>query len=75
MLKKKSLKECDEILKQNQYEWINDSYDYILSLPVSAFTLEKIKKHEDDRIHLKVQQEELEKTTWREMWLADLESV
>ena len=75
VLKKKSLKECDEILKQNQYEWINDSYDYILSLPVSAFTLEKIKKHEDDRIHLKVQQEELEKTTWREMWLADLESV
>lgn len=75
VLKKKSLKECDEILKQNQYEWINDSYDYILSLPVSAFTLEKIKKHEDDRINLKVQQEELEKTTWREMWLADLETV
>jgi hypothetical protein len=24
---------------------------------------------------LKVQQEELEKTTWREMWLADLEVV
>ena len=75
VLKKKSLKECDEILKQNQYELINDSYDYILSLPVSAFTLEKIKKHEDDRINLKVQQEELEKTTWREMWLADLEVV
>jgi DNA topoisomerase-2 len=75
VLKKKSLKECDEILKQNQYELINDSYDYILSLPVSAFTLEKIKKHEDDRIHLKVQQEDLEKTTWREMWLADLEVV
>jgi DNA topoisomerase-2 len=75
VLKKKSLKECDEILKQNQYELINDSYDYILSLPVSAFTLEKIKKHEDDRVNLKVQQEELEKTTWREMWLADLEVV
>jgi DNA topoisomerase-2 len=75
VLKKKSLKECDEILKQNQYELINESYDYILSLPVSAFTLEKIKKHEDDRINLKVQQEELEKTTWREMWLADLEVV
>ena len=75
VLKKKSLKECDEILKQNQYELINDSYDYILSLPVSAFTLEKIKKHEDDRVNLKVQQEDLEKTTWREMWLADLEVV
>jgi DNA topoisomerase II len=63
VLKKKSLKECDEILKQNQYELIDDSYNYILNLPVSAFTLEKIKKHEDDRTNLKVQQEELEKTT------------
>jgi DNA topoisomerase-2 len=75
VLKKKSLKECDEILKQNQYELINDSYDYILSLPVSAFTLEKIKKHEDDRIHLKVQQEDLEKTNASQLWLADLEVV
>ena len=75
VLKKKSLKECDEILKQNQYELINDSYDYILSLPVSAFTLEKIKKHEDDRINLKVRQEELEMTNASKMWLADLEVV
>ena len=75
VLKKKSLKECDEILKQNEYELVDDSYNYILNLPVSAFTLEKIKKHEDDRINLKVQQEELEKTTWREMWLADLECI
>jgi DNA topoisomerase-2 len=75
VLKKKSLKECDDILKQNQYELIDDSYNYILNLPVSAFTLEKIKKHEDDRINLKVQQEDLEKITWREMWLADLEAV
>ena len=75
VLKKKSLKECDEILKQNEYELVDDSYNYILNLPVSAFTLEKIKKHEDDRINLKVQQEDLEKTTWREMWLADLEVV
>ena len=75
VLKKKSLKECDEILKQNEYELVDDSYNYILNLPVSAFTLEKIKKHEDDRINLKVQQEDLEKTTWREMWLADLECI
>ena len=75
VLKKKTLKECDEILKQNEYELVDDSYNYILNLPVSAFTLEKIKKHEDDRINLKVQQEDLEKTTWREMWLADLEVV
>ena len=75
VLKKKSLKECDEILKQNEYELVDDNYNYILNLPVSAFTLEKIKKHEDDRINLKVQQEDLEKTTWREMWLADLECI
>jgi DNA topoisomerase-2 len=75
VLKKKSLKECDEILKQNEYELVDDSYNYILNLPVSAFTLEKIKKHEDDRINLKVQQEELEMTDASKMWLADLEVV
>jgi hypothetical protein len=42
---------------------------------VSAFTLEKIKKHEDDRINLKVRQEELEMTNASKMWLADLEVV
>jgi DNA topoisomerase-2 len=74
-LKKKSLKECDEILKTNKYEMIDGSYEYIMKLPVSAFTAEKIAKHEKDMEDILAEIARLEKTTWREMWIADLEEL
>jgi len=74
-LKKKSLKECDDILQKNKYEMIDGSYEYIMRLPVSAFTAEKIAKHEKDMEDILAEIERLEKTTWREMWIADLEEV
>ena len=74
-LKKKSLKECDEILKTNKYEMIDGSYEYIMRLPVSAFTAEKIAKHEKDMEDILAEIDRLEKTTWREMWIADLEEL
>ena len=74
-LKKKSLKECDEILQKNKYEMIDGSYEYIMKLPVSAFTTEKITKHEKDMQDILAEIGRLEKTTWREMWIADLEEL
>ena len=74
-LKKKSLKECDEILQKNKYEMIDGSYEYIMKLPVSAFTTEKITKHEKDMQDILAEIGRLEKTTWREMWIADLEAL
>jgi DNA topoisomerase II len=74
-LKKKSLKECDDILQKNKYEMIDGSYEYIMRLPVSAFTVEKIDKHEKDMQDILAEIERLNKTTWREMWIADLEEV
>ena len=74
-LKKKSLKECDEILQKNKYEMIDGSYEYIMKLPVSAFTTEKITKHEKDMQDILAEISRLEKTTWREMWIADLEAL
>jgi DNA topoisomerase-2 len=74
-LKKKSLKECDEILKTNKYEMIDGTYEYIMKLPVSAFTSEKIAKHEKDMEDILAEIGQLEKTTWREMWIADLEEL
>jgi DNA topoisomerase II len=74
-LKKKSLKECDDILQKNKYEMIDGSYEYIMRLPVSAFTVEKIDKHEKDMQDILAEIERLNNTTWREMWIADLEEV
>jgi DNA topoisomerase-2 len=74
-LKKKSLKECDDILQKNKYELIDGSYEYIMKLPVSAFTTEKITKHEKDMQDILAEIGRLEKTSWREMWIADLEEL
>jgi DNA topoisomerase-2 len=75
VLKKKSLKECDDILTSNGYERVEGSYEYIMRLPVSAFTAEKISKHEKDMVDLLAEIDRLEKTTAAALWLADLEQV
>jgi len=74
-LKKKSLKECDDILGELEYNHVDGSYEYIMRLPVSAFTSEKIAKHEKDMADLKAEIDRLEKTTASALWLADLEAV
>ena len=74
-LKKKSLKECDNILGELEYQHVDGSYEYIMRLPVSAFTSEKIAKHEKDMADLKAEIERLENTNAEKMWLADLEQV
>ena len=75
VLKKKSLKECDDILGEHEYQHIDGSYEYIMRLPVSAFTSEKIAKHEKDMADLKTEIARLENTNAERMWLADLEAV
>lgn len=74
-LKKKTLKECENILGEHEYQHIDGSYDYIMRLPVSAFTAEKISKHEKDMADLLNEIKALETTTSALMWLADLEGV
>jgi len=74
-LKKKSLKECDDILGELEYQHVDGSYEYIMRLPVSAFTSEKIAKHEKDMADLKAEIERLENTNAQKLWLADLEQV
>jgi DNA topoisomerase-2 len=75
VLKKKTLKECDDILGEHEYNHVDGSYDYIMRLPVSAFTAEKVAKHEKDMEDLLAEIARLENTNAEKMWLADLEHV
>ena len=75
VLKKKTLKECDDILGEHEYQHVDGSYDYIMRLPVSAFTAEKVAKHEKDMADLLAEIDRLENTNAKMMWLADLEQV
>jgi len=74
-LKKKTLKECDNILGELEYQHIDGSYEYIMRLPVSAFTAEKVAKHEKDMADMLAEIERLQNTNAGNMWLADLEQV
>ena len=74
-LKKKTLKECDDILGEHEYQHIDGSYEYIMRLPVSAFTAEKVAKHEKDMEDLLAEISRLENTNAEKLWLADLEQV
>ena len=75
VLKKKSLKECDDILKEHKYAQVEGSYEYIMRLPVSAFTSEKAAKHKKDMEDILAEIARLKTTTSEKMWLADLEQV
>ena len=75
VLKKKTLKECDDILGEHEYNHVDGSYDYIMRLPVSAFAAEKVAKHEKDMADLLAEIGRLENTNAEKMWLADLEHV
>jgi DNA topoisomerase-2 len=75
VFKKKALKECEDILAAHGYDRIDGSYDYIMRLPVSAFTSEKVAKHEKDMADMDAEIVRLNKTTASALWLADLQDV
>ena len=75
VFKKKTLDECAAILATHGYDRVDGSYDYIMRLPVSAFTAEKVAKHEKDMEDMAAEIEGLKNTNAEKMWLADLQDV
>lgn len=75
VLKKKTMAECEAILTKHTYPKIDGSYDYIMKLPVSAFTAEQIAKHKEKLKKLMDEIKALEETTARELWKVDLHSI
>ena len=75
VLKKKSLAECDAILKGAKYAALEGGYEYIMRLPVSAFTAEKIAKHEKDMADLTAEIARLSAIRAVDLWMHDLQSI
>jgi DNA topoisomerase-2 len=74
-LRRKTEAECSQILAGNGYALIDDSYDYILKLPVRSFTAEQIAKHAKTLESLRAQIATLEGKTAADLWLEDLQHV
>jgi DNA topoisomerase-2 len=60
-------------LDDGNYLKIDDSYKYLLSIPLSSITEDKIKKLEDQIASLEAKIEELRGKTLNQLWLDDLE--
>ena len=59
-------------MEENDYDKVDDSFDYLLRLPVRSFTLQKIQGLEQEITKLEATIRDIENTTEKQMWLNDL---
>jgi len=74
-LRKKAQTECDALLVQQSYAKIDDSFEYIMKLPVRSFTAEQVVKHETQLADLRAEIARLNGLKSADMWLNDLTRV
>jgi DNA topoisomerase-2 len=74
-LRKKAQTECDALLSKHSYAKIDDSFEYIMKLPVRSFTAEQVVKHETQLADLRAEIARLNGLKPAEMWLNDLTRV
>ena len=74
-LRRKSPEDCDSLLKDQDYDKIENTYDYLLDLPIKSLTLKHALKHEKDLETLKKNIADLEAQTPRKMWLKELRNL
>lgn len=74
-LRKKAQSVCDTLLAQQSYVKLEDSYDYIMKLPVRSFTAEQVLKHETQLADLRTEIARLNELKAADMWLNDLTRV
>jgi DNA topoisomerase-2 len=74
-LRRRTIEECSDLLTKEKFLKINDSFDYLLDLPIRSLTLKNAQKHEKDLVDLKEKIKILESTTPSKMWLDDLNNL
>jgi len=74
-LRRKSPEKCDELLTQQKFDRIKDSFDYLMNLPIASLTLKHAQKHEKDLAELRQNIVDLEAQTPRGMWLNELKKL
>lgn len=74
-LRRKSPEKCDELLTEQKFDRIKDSFDYLMNLPIASLTLKHALKHEKDLTELRQNIVDLEAQTSRGMWLSELKGI
>ena len=75
VLKKKSRAECDALFAGAGYAHVKGGYDYLLSLPVSSFTAERVAHHETQLAGIESEIAQLESMRPADMWLTELTAL
>lgn len=71
-LRRKTDEECETILEDAGLERIDESFDYLLKLPMRSLTKENITKHQAELDELNSKISAIERTAPHEMWIQDL---
>ena len=72
-LRKKKKAEVDNLLEQNQYAKIDDSYDYLVKMPMDSVTQENVEKILKEKGELELEVDTLKKMTVEEIWTRELD--
>jgi DNA topoisomerase II len=60
-------------LEEAEYDMVDDSYDYLLKMPIHSLTLEKVDALREDHASKEVEIQNLEELSERDMWLGELD--
>jgi DNA topoisomerase-2 len=74
-LRRKTSEDCDALLEAEGFVKIEDSYNYLLNLPIASLTLKHAQKHEMDLKTLREKIAEMVGLTGRVMWFAELSQL
>jgi DNA topoisomerase-2 len=67
--------ELEELLGVMEYMKVEDSYDYLVRIPIYNITKDKVEDLENDIIDLESKLDIIQNTTINEMWLDDLKKL
>jgi DNA topoisomerase-2 len=65
-------KELEEILEKNNYDKLDEKYNYLIDIPIYKMTKDEVKQLENDLINLKQLYKKIEDKSIQEMWMEDL---
>ena len=76
-LRKKKNKEVSLLLKQNNYDTIDNdnTYKYLVKMPMDSVTIENVNKHIKDRDDKLKELKILEKTKEMDLWIKELNEL
>ena len=74
-LRKKTEENIRQLLKERDFVEIDDSYDYLVKMPMNSVTLENIHRLENENAKVLEELNSLREKTIEQLWLEDLDNL